>query len=163
MLNKASQRDFRTACFSPCWRRYAYMKLSAFILVFLLEASNAAACQPSYERKPTLKKEVYEAFRQAQHVAFVYVAAVEESENKFNVHFRVLESFKGAEEEFSTGWVAQCCQCQMHFKTEAAYIVYAVLSPKETLFISTFGPSKALNEVTPKELKYLRTLRNSNA
>jgi hypothetical protein len=136
------------------------LNVLVFLLIFV--SQNNFACSPVTSKKMNLREEVTSSFSNSKVVAFVYVDRVEKGSKefeKFNTHFKVLESFKGDSKDFSTGWLSECCTCEMHFIEKSAYIVYAYENDDGTWFISGFGPSKELSYVTPKELRYLRKLK----
>ena len=139
-----------------------FAKLIFVLLIF--SSQNLFACSV-VGKKTSLHKQVTSAFGASEVVAFVHDDQVEKREGKFkefNTHFRVLESFKGKGVKFSTGWLPECCTCEMHFKEKSVYIIYASQNKDETWFIGGFGPSKELSYVSPKELKYLRKLKDKD-
>ncbi|WP_299973846.1 hypothetical protein [uncultured Pseudoteredinibacter sp.] len=138
------------------------IKLTILTLVLLL-GPLANACEPviSSDKKP-LKETISNSFDEADLVAIVYVQNISKDNDSGEVdtHFKVLESFKGLEDDFSTGWVAGCCLCQKHFEQGKAYVIYALRPDDHRKYweINGYGPSKSITQLSVSEFSQLRKL-----
>lgn len=139
------------------------MKILMTLTLILFLAPFANACEPviSTEKK-SLKETIAESFDSADLVAIVYVKNIAKNSDsrEVDVHFKVLESFKGLEGDFSTGWVAECCLCQKHFVQGKAYVVYASRPDDDRKYweIDGYGPSKSITQLSVSEFSQLRKL-----
>ena len=135
--------------------------LTLTLIVFLVPLANA--CEPAFSTdKKSLKETISESFDSADLVAIVYVKNILKNNDSREVdaHFKVLESFKGSEDDFSTGWVAECCLCQKHFEQGKAYVIYASRPDDHRKYweVDGYGPSKPITQLSVNEFSHLRKL-----
>lgn len=137
------------------------MKMLLFFIMVLTYGKTVSACEAPFSPKNvSVNDQVERAFKANDVIAIVYVSDVSKGKEypESNVTFEVLDSFKGSTGTFSTGMVAECCLCQMQFEKGKAYVIYATAptTGRNYWYISNYGLSKELSELSGAELTYLR-------